>query len=145
MKTISRQTRPARILLAEDDRTIARLIDVALSRTGILHDLQTVHDGEAALIALGGKDLPDLMLLDIHMPGKNGFEVLAQVKENERLRRIPVVMFSSSGAEDDVSKAYDLHANAYVQKNPNLPDLSRTIDAIVSFWLRTAVMVYTRH
>jgi two-component system, chemotaxis family, response regulator Rcp1 len=140
MVTDYRCPRPARIVLAEDNRTIARLIEVALQRTGVPHELNIVHDGDQAIAALEKKsscldDIPDLFLLDLHMPGKNGFEVLEYIKQQEQLRRIPVVMFSSSSLPADVNRAYDLHANAYVRKNPNLPELSRTLDSVLRFWL----------
>jgi chemotaxis family two-component system response regulator Rcp1 len=124
-----------RIVLAEDDPTIARLIEIALHRTGIPHDLQVVHDGDAAIAAL---DQTDLLLLDLHLHGKNGFEVLEHVKQDPSLRRIPVLMFSSSTAPADVNRAYDLHANAYLVKRTDLLELGRTLDATLHFWLRTA-------
>lgn len=141
MITDHSRKRPARILLAEDDLTTARLIEIALNRTGISHQLHVVHDGDSAIAALE-PPFPgvDLLLLDVHMPGKNGFEVLAHVKGQEHLRRTPVVMFSSSETPDDVSRAYDLHANAYVLKRPDFHDLCRSLDAILQFWLRTAMI-----
>ena len=140
-KYVSRSTR---IVLAEDDRTIARLIEVALQRTGVPHELTVVHDGDEAIAALeqshsAWKDGTDLLLLDLHMPRKNGFEVLQHLKASEHLRRIPVVMFSSSERPEDVNKAYDLHVNAYVFKEPHFADLARSVDTILQFWLRTAM------
>src|SRR5579872_3429498 len=94
----NQRSRPARIVLAEDDRAIARLIQIAMKKTGIPHDLETVHDGDQAIAAVEkdlarlspfGYDTPDLLLLDLHMPGKNGFEVLEYVKRHVLLRRIP--------------------------------------------------------
>src|SRR5271165_1602483 len=129
MTNDSRRNRPARILLAEDDRTTASLIKIALQRTGVSHDLDMVHDGDAAIAALERPDaIADLLLLDLHMPGKNGFEVLQHVKNQEHLRRIPVVMLSSSEIQGDVNRAYDLHANAYVVKRPDFSDLCRSLD-----------------
>jgi CheY-like chemotaxis protein len=81
----------------------------------------------------------DLVLLDLHMPEKNGFEVLEHVKTHPRLRMIPVVMLSSSIVPSDVDQAYQLHANAYVEKRATLADLSKTLDAILRFWIQTAV------
>lgn len=131
---------PARILLAEDDRTTARLIEVALHRTGVPHELSIVYDGEEAVRALElPGNAPSLFLLDIQMPGKNGFQVLEHIKKSDRLRRIPVVMFTSSSQPSDVNRAYDLHANAYVLKHPNLPELTRAMESILGFWLKTAM------
>lgn len=141
MITDHSRKRPARILLAEDDVPTARLIEIALNRTGVFHELHVVHDGDSAVAALE-PPFPsvDLMLLDVQMPGKNGFEVLAHVKGREHLRRIPVVMFSSSETPDDVNRAYDLHANAYVLKRSDFHDLCRSVDAILQFWLHTAMI-----
>ena len=133
-----RRTRPARIVLAEDDRTTARLIEVALERTRISHELHLVHDGDQTIAALE-QAATDLLILDLYMPGKNGFDVLEHVKRTEHLRRIPVVMFSSSESPADVNRAYDLRANAYVFKSANLPDLCRSLDSVLQFWLLTAV------
>jgi CheY-like chemotaxis protein len=137
---ISRSRLP-RVLLAEDDRTIASLIKIALQRSRVSHDLEMVHDGDSAIAALE-RSTPDtnLLLLDLHMPGKNGFEVLNHVKRQERLRRIPVVMFSSSELPADINRAYDLHANAYVIKRQEFSDLCTSLDGILHFWLRTATI-----
>jgi CheY-like chemotaxis protein len=134
------RNRPARIVLAEDDRSTARLIEIALERTAISHELHVVHDGHQAIAALEqSPEFTDLLLLDLYMPGKDGFQVLEHVKGKEHLRRIPVVMFSSSESPADVTRAYSLHVNAYVLKKANLPDLRRSLDSILQFWLQTAV------
>jgi CheY-like chemotaxis protein len=143
MSPTYKRDRPARIVLVDDDRTTSRLIEIALRRTGVPLDLQIVHDGDDAIAALETisppwNDIPDLLLLDLHMPGKNGFEVLEYVKQHEHLRRIPVVMFSNSEVAADVNRAYDLHVNAYVRKSVEFAELCITIDTILHFWLRTA-------
>jgi CheY-like chemotaxis protein len=125
-------------MLAEDDRALAVLIAIAMKRTGILHDLETVHDGTHAIAAMEASS-PDLLLLDLHMPGQNGFDVLEHIKRHAQLRRIPVVMFSHSDLNADVAKAYDLHVNAYVKKAVEFADLCQTIKTILHFWLETAV------
>ena len=141
MITNPSRTRAARILLAEDDRTTASLIKIALQRTGLSHDLDTVYDGDSAIAALERPDaVADLLLLDLYMPGKNGFEVLEHIKRREHLRRIPVVMLSSSEQAADINRAYDLHANAYVLKRPDFSELCRSLDGILQFWLRTATI-----
>jgi len=150
MITDCKRNRPARIVLAEDDRATACLIEVALRRTGVSHELHTVHDGDGAIAALERTsshwtDATDLLLLDLHMPGKNGFDVLKHVKQKESLRRIPVVMFSSSEMPGDINRAYDLHANAYVLKQTDFSELCRSIDSILQFWLRTAMMPAESH
>ena len=124
-------------MLAENDRSLARLMEIALKRTSIPHQLQVVHDGQHAIAALT-ENPPDLCLLDSSMPGKSGFEVLEYVRQNERLRRTPVVMLSASQSASDINRAYDLHVNAYVVKQTDFSDLCSTLDSILHFWLRTA-------
>jgi chemotaxis family two-component system response regulator Rcp1 len=137
MTTNNKRSDRAHIILAEDDRTIARLTEIALHRTGFKLDLDVVHDGEEAIAALKNH-VPDLLLLDLYMPRKDGFEVLQHVKQNADLRRLPVVMFSSSDRAADINRAYDLHANAYVMKQPDLLELCSTMEALLGFWLKTA-------
>ena len=112
-------------------------MEIGLKRSGVPHDLKVVHDGHHA-IAMLETEPPDLLLLDVQMPGKNGFEVLEHVKGQDRLRRVPVVMLSFSELAEDVNRAYDLHANAYVMKQTDFTELCRTLDSILQFWLRTA-------
>ena len=138
MNTNHRRQKPAQILLADDDPTAARLIGIALKRTGVPHELAVVTDGDQAINVLR-KDSPDLLLLDLYMPGKNGFEVLEHLKAHKHLRGIPVIMLSSSGSQADINRAYDLHVNAYVLKHTDFAELSRTLDSIVNFWLGTAM------
>ena len=135
MITNPRRAGRANILLVEDDRPLARLTEVALKRTAIPHDLRIVHDGHQAIAALA-ETTPDLCLLDLYMPGTDGFHVLEHVRSDERLRRLPVVMLSYSGAPEDVNRAYDLHVNAYVVKQTDFSDLCSTVDSIVNFWLQ---------
>jgi chemotaxis family two-component system response regulator Rcp1 len=137
------RTRPARIVLAEDDRAFARLVEIALKRTGIPHELELVRDGEEAIAAVE-KDVnvPDLLLLDLYMPAKTGFDVLEHVKRHDLLRRTPVVIFSNSDLTADVIKAYDLHANAYILKTADFADLCRTMETTLHFWLNTAAMPF---
>src|SRR6218665_2739569 len=113
---------PFFILIAKDERTDAFFVQEAVSRMACKTELHIVKDGQAVMdfLARTGEyaDMPrpDIILLDINMPRKNGHEVLADIKENPALRRIPVIMLSGSNAERDVVKAYDLHANAFVTK-----------------------------
>ena len=141
-----RSLTPPKILLVEDDRGTARLIEEALENTGVVHDLCVVHNGEDAILAVdkaNGASAPDLLLLDLQMPKKNGFEVLEHLKTREHIRRIPVVMFSSSATPEDVNRAYDLHCNAYVVKTQGLPELSKTLESVLRFWLTTAMTPFS--
>lgn len=133
------RNRPARIVLAEDDRAFARLIEIALKRTGVPHELELARDGAEAIAAVEKHvNVPDLLLLDLYMPGKSGFEVLEHVKSHDLLRRTPVVIFSNSDLTADVMKAYDLHANAYILKTTDFAELCRTMETTLHFWLNTA-------
>jgi CheY-like chemotaxis protein len=133
-------------VLAEDDRAFARLIEIALKRTGIPHELEFAHDGHEAIAAIERHvkhvSVPDLLLLDLYMPGKDGFEVLEHIKQHDLLRRTPVVIFSNSDLTADVIRAYDLHANAYVLKTTDFAELCRTMEITLHFWLNTAAMPF---
>jgi CheY-like chemotaxis protein len=134
-------TEPPRVLLAEDDRAVARLIEIAMKRTGIPHDLEIVHDGHQTVAALEGDFMncpPRLLVLDLFMPGKDGFEVLEYIKQHPHFRRIPVIVFSNSNLPANMIRAYDLQANAYVVKSTDFADLCRAMDAILRFWLQIA-------
>lgn len=140
MLTKPRSFRPGRVVLAEDDKSAARLIEIALKKTGIEHDLEVVTDGNQAIAVLEmPADSPVLLLLDLYIPGKNGFEVLEHLKACEQLRRIPVVMLSPSWSAEDIRKAYELHANACVKRHTDFTELTRALDSVANFWLRNTV------
>jgi CheY-like chemotaxis protein len=113
---------PIEVLLVEDDPGDVLLIREAFADNKVHNNLNVVNDGEQALAYLrqegeyAGALRPDLVLLDLNLPRKDGREVLAEVKADERLRSIPVVVLTTSEAEEDVLKSYQLHANAYVTK-----------------------------
>ena len=113
---------PIEVLLVEDDPGDVLLIREAFEFNKVHNNLNVVNDGEQALAYLRREGeyaeslRPDLVLLDLNLPRKDGREVLAEVKADERLRAIPVVVLTTSEAEEDVLKSYQLHANAYVTK-----------------------------
>jgi CheY-like chemotaxis protein len=113
---------PIEVLLVEDDPGDVLLIREAFDFNKVHNNLNVVNDGEQALAYLknegdyAGAHRPDLVLLDLNLPRKDGREVLAEVKADERLRTIPIVVLTTSEAEEDVLKSYQLHANAYVTK-----------------------------
>lgn len=113
---------PIEILLVEDDPGDVAIAREALEESRITNNLHVVHDGEQAMAflrrsgAYADAPRPDLVLLDLNLPRMDGREVLAQVKDDLELRRIPVVVLTTSEAEEDVVRSYDLHANAYVSK-----------------------------
>jgi chemotaxis family two-component system response regulator Rcp1 len=128
------------ILLVEDNPGDARLVVEALKEDGVAKHLTVVQDGAAALEFLRGQgkcrdaERPDLVLLDLNLPGKNGRQVLCEMKGDPDLRRIPVVILTTSNAEADILESYDLHANCYIVKPVDLPQFLRVVRGIEDFW-----------
>ena len=137
---------PFRILLVEDNPADADLVQEALLEAGMPGELKTVSDGAQALLYLRGAapyaadPLPDLVLLDLNLPRVSGFKVLAQMKDDEALRRIPVVILSSSIDDSDVRKACDLHANCYVSKPTDLVEFFGAMQRLQKFWIGTVIL-----
>jgi CheY-like chemotaxis protein len=133
--------RPIEILLVEDNPGDVRLTREALTANKIRNTLHVVADGVQALAFLRkqGKHAnaprPNLILLDLNLPKKDGREVLAEIKGDGNLRRIPVVVLTTSGAEEDILKAYDLNANCYVTKPVNFDSFIQVVKSIESFWV----------
>ena len=133
--------REVEILLVEDNLADARLTIEAMKEAKVHNRLTHVQDGEEALAFLRHEGRyaqaprPDLILLDLNMPRKDGREVLAAIKADGRLRRIPVVVLTSSEAEEDILKAYNLNANCYVTKPVDLDQFLKVVRAIEEFWL----------
>ena len=134
------------ILLVEDSPSDVRLTREALKEAKVLNTLHVVQDGVAALEFLrkegpyAGSQSPDLILLDLNLPKKDGREVLAEVKRDENLRRIPVVILTTSRAEEDVVRSYNLHANAYVTKPVDLQQFLEVVRTIEAFWLAVVTL-----
>jgi two-component system, chemotaxis family, response regulator Rcp1 len=133
--------RPIEILLVEDNPGDVRLAVEALRDAKVNNNLNTVMDGEEALAFLRRQDQyanaprPDLVLLDLNLPRKSGREVLREVKEDPNLRRIPVVILTTSEAEEDILKAYNYNANCYVTKPVDLDQFIKVVRSIEDFWL----------
>ena len=132
------------ILYVEDEETDVLLLQHVLSRAGITNLLKTVKDGKAAKDYLAGNapftdrrlyPLPGLVLLDLNLPYWSGFEVLEWIRHQPPLRRLPVVVFTSSSRPDDIARAYDAGANAYLVKPNPLEDLRAKVLALRDFWL----------
>jgi two-component system, chemotaxis family, response regulator Rcp1 len=132
---------PIEILLVEDNPGDADLAREAMENSKIRNTLSVVVDGLEALDFLyrRGKyadaPRPDLILLDLNLPKKNGREVLAEIKCDEDLKRIPVVILTASKDEEDILKSYNLHANCYITKPIDLHQFVRVVRAIEDFWL----------
>lgn len=136
--------RPARVLLVEDNEADVRLTREALREAGENVRLSAVGDGEQALAYLRREagfaeaTRPDLVLLDLNLPRKNGLEVLVEMRADEGLMRIPVIVLTSSAARQDVDESYARGANAFVVKPQDLDAFMDLIGAIRGFWLEVA-------
>ncbi len=135
------QGKPVEILLAEDNPGDVKLTRKALERGQIANNLHVVEDGVEALAYLRQEGehadarRPDLILLDLDMPRKDGKEVLRELRDHDGLRRIPVVVMTSSAAEEDIAKSYDLNANAYLTKPVDFDGFLDVVGRIEEFWL----------
>src|SRR5262245_4067057 len=136
--------RTIHILLVEDNVGDARLVQEAFRHASARCQLSHVVNGVDALEFLrrvgphSDATRPDLILLDLNLPRKDGREVLAEIKGDVTLRRIPVIVLTTSQAQDDILSAYDLHANCYVTKPGDLDEFIRTIRCLDEFWLSVA-------
>jgi two-component system, chemotaxis family, response regulator Rcp1 len=132
---------PIEILLVEDNPGDVELAREALETGKVRNTLHVVSDGEAAMAFLrrtgkyAGVPRPELILLDLNLPRKDGREVLAEIKSDPDLKRIPVVVLTTSKAEEDILKSYNLHANCFVTKPIELNQFIKVVQAIEDFWL----------
>ena len=133
--------RNVEILLVEDNPGDVRLTQEALKDNKVRNHLHMVKDGVEALAFLrkegqyAGSPRPDLILLDLNLPRKDGREVLAEIKADQNLRRIPVVILTTSKAEEDILRAYDLNANCYITKPVDFDQFIHVVKSIEEFWL----------
>jgi len=136
-----KSTGPIEILLVEDNAGDARLAREALGEAKVWNNLSWVPDGVEALAYLrregryGGAVRPDIILLDLNLPRKDGREVLSEIKSEDSLKRIPVVILTTSQAEEDIHKAYQLNANCYISKPVDLDHFMKVVKTIEDFWL----------
>jgi two-component system response regulator len=141
---------PIQVLLVEDNPGDARLAREALADSKLRLEVIEAHDGEAAIDVLRtahtsiGGHLPDLILLDLNLPRKDGREVLAEVKSSPEWMHIPVVVLTSSKAEEDILATYQLHANSYISKPIDLTQMQRVVKEIKDFWF-TIVRLPSEH
>jgi chemotaxis family two-component system response regulator Rcp1 len=135
------RTTPVEILLVEDNPGDVRLTQEALKESKVTNNLSVAEDGVEALAFLKreGKyadvPRPDLLLLDLNLPKKDGRELLEEIKADENLRRIPVVVLTTSKAEEDILRMYDQHANCYITKPIDFDQFIDVIKSIEDFWL----------
>ena len=136
-----RDSKPIEILLVEDNSGDARLAREALRDAKVRNNLTWISDGSEALAFLRREGKyqraarPDLILLDLNLPRKDGREVLTEIKADEKFKRIPVVILTTSQAEEDVARAYQLNANCYITKPVDLDQFMKVVKTNEDFWL----------
>ena len=135
------EMRPATILLVEDDPGDQKLITVSLRNQKLATGVHIMGSGEEAMEFLyqrgkysHGTSRPDLILLDLNMPGMGEKEFLRQIKEDEKMKKIPVIILTSSDSDDDILDTYNLHASGYVKKPVKLEDFKRVVKEIKEYW-----------
>jgi len=132
--------KPIEILLVEDNPGDVRLTMELLKESKIRNRINVVNDGIEAMAYLrkeakfGGAPRPDLILLDLNMPRKDGREVLAEIKQDPDLKQIPVVVLTTSAAEQDIVRSYNDHANAYITKPVDLDQFAKVVKSVEDFW-----------
>lgn len=146
MSSVDDNSRSIEMLLIEDNPGDARLTIEAMREAKLSNRMHVVEDGVEAMAFLrregryADAPRPDLILLDLNLPKKDGREVLADVKSDPDLRRIPVVVLTTSRAEEDVARAYDLHANCYVTKPVDLAQFMKIVSQIDEFWVKVVTL-----
>jgi two-component system, chemotaxis family, response regulator Rcp1 len=132
--------KPIVILLVEDNPGDARLTREGLASSKVRNQLHVTRDGDEALAflrrrgAFADAPMPDLILLDLNLPRRDGREVLEEIKKDPALMHIPVVILTSSQAEEDILRTYRLHANCFITKPVDLEQLTRVVQGIEQFW-----------
>lgn len=141
-----KKSRPVNILLIEDNPGDVRLTKEAFEQVVIAHQLDVVMDGVEAIKFLKKEDnyehekTPDLILLDFNLPKKDGREVLQEIKADNRFLHIPVIVLTTSQADSDILKSYNLHANCYVNKPVDYDQFHQVIKRIEEFWMDTVIL-----
>lgn len=137
------------ILLVEDSKADIRLIQEVLKTSTVPHQLMIVRNGMDAMAYLRQEGefqdspRPNLIILDLNLPRKDGREVLAEIKADSSLKRIPVIVLTTSSNEEDIHQSYELYVNCYITKSRNLKDLFKLVQGIESFWLETVTLPFS--
>jgi CheY-like chemotaxis protein len=134
-----------KILHIEDNPDDVMLVGLAFTKAGVSAKLEVATDGEKAIAALesNGETLPSCVLLDVKLPSISGFDVLSWIRRQPRFKRLPVIMLTSSMLPADINRAYDLGANSYLVKPPELDTLITLAKTIDLYWLRTNTLPVT--
>lgn len=143
---MTNHSRPINLLLIEDNPGDVRLTQEAFKEGKLSYNMDVVMDGVEAIRFLRKQSpydsavTPDIILLDLNLPKKDGREVLAEIKNDDELRRIPVIILTTSNAEQDILKSYDLHVNCYINKPVDFDRFFDIIQKIEDFWFATAIL-----
>jgi len=144
--TATLRPRPIEILLVEDSPSDVLITREAFEEAKLLNEIHVAEDGVQALEFLRRQGIyataprPDLILLDLNLPRKNGREVLAEIKNDPDLKAIPVIILTTSGADEDILNAYDLHANCYVVKPVGFENFLKAVQSIRNFWFSVVAL-----
>lgn len=144
--SVKANERPLEILLVEDNLADVRLLVEVLKEGKDYHRMNVVTNGVEAMSYLNRKGKfsdaprPDIILLDLNLPKKDGREVLKEIKNDKKFKRIPVVVLTTSDSEEDISKSYEYHANCYITKPVDLDQFIQVVNAIESLWLENAAL-----
>ena len=139
-------TKPLEIFLVEDNKGDIGLVTEFFSDAKVITNLHIAEDGEEAIRFLYDKDkflgstLPDIIILDLNLPKKDGREVLKEIKENDDLKNIPVIILTTSSADKNILRVYDLHANAYIVKPLDFDEFMKVIKSIADFWFKAVTL-----
>ena len=145
-----RKSKPIEILMADDDPEDRLLVLDAWEESRVVNSLSFVEDGEELMDylyrqgkydSLNGKPLPDLILLDLNMPKKDGREALKEIKADPKLRRIPVVVLTTSKEEADILKTYDLGANSFIKKPVTFESLVEVVRTLAKYWFQIVELI----
>jgi two-component system, chemotaxis family, response regulator Rcp1 len=143
---MTQEEKKVEILLVEDNPGDVRLISEGLQGSRIVNHISVVQDGEEASDFLFKRGryrdapTPDIILLDLNLPKKDGRKLLAEIKQDNNLQQIPVVILTSSSAESDINMAYQLHANSYLQKPLDLTEFMAMIQSFEQYWLTRVIL-----
>ena len=144
--SVKANERPLEILLVEDNLADVRLLVEVLKEGKDYHRMNVVTNGVEAMNYLNRKgkfsdaSRPDIILLDLNLPKKDGREVLKEIKSDKKFKRIPVVVLTTSDSEEDISKSYEYHANCYITKPVDLDQFIQVVNAIENLWLENAAL-----
>ncbi|MBF0343474.1 MAG: response regulator [Nitrospirae bacterium] len=137
--------KPYTILLVEDDEDDFLLFSEAIAETNITHHVIWLQDGEAVIGYISKEQRPDLIIMDLNMPAMDGREVLRQLKSNPAFSCIPVIIMTTSGADEDIDFCYTTGANSYIKKPDSFPKLLNTVKIIGVYWLNTVELPRGRY